>query len=153
MKCEVESKTKLLLLKEDRFRRRGCLYMQFTSNADVSQTGSALLWKDIEANLQSLNGKLGQFNLETTQYVVDLKANYLQMTRFDCTQPKSDGFGCTDGPVSLPRGAPLPPGVEPRTAWATAYFPLAGLGFNRDLDGDDLVAGVEAKDKSISLPD
>lgn len=152
-RCEVENQRKLYLEKDGPLAYRRCVFVRPVSNAQVRKTGHALLWRDTQSNLDSLNGKLGEFNLESAQYIVDSRGSYLRVVRFDCTQSTSDGKGCVGIDDSSVRDMQLPAEVEARIAWAKIYFRLAAPGFNKELNADNLTPGVEAKYKSVLLPD
>jgi hypothetical protein len=152
-RCEIEDQRKLYIEKEGPPASRRCVFVRPVSNAQVRKTGHALLWQDLRTNLDSLNGKFGEFNLESAQYVVDSRGSYLRVVRFDCTQTTSDGKGCAAIDDASVRDTQPPAGVEARIAWAKIYFRLAAPGFNKELNAENLTPGTETRYKSVLLPD
>jgi hypothetical protein len=148
-KCEGSEATSLYHIKDGDFNLRRCSLVSDISDKRFRESAVPALWTDVDASLRGLRGNLGQFNIESTLFVVNPKA-YLRISRFDCTQATPDGIGCQPLPDHSRQLALKAPGVESRIAWAKAYLPFAVTGFKRDLDDEDSLKTIQAK---TLLPD
>jgi hypothetical protein len=144
-KCETDGLTAIHGFKDGEFTLRRCMLVRAAPDTRLRQLGVAALWADIDKSMKSLGGVFGQFNIESTMFIVNQqRVDYLQITRLDCTLRNSDGLGCQPLPDGSRRAALEAPNVDVRIAWAKAYLPFAVTGFKRDLDEEDSLKTPQA---------
>ena len=149
--CEVESPRALLQVADGSFALRRCL---FVSELRPSQelNRSYAVSAQVKASLETLGATSAGFNLETAIYLVNARAAYMRIIRFDCVGAVGDGAKCPMLAKSSAAEAPASP-LEARLAWAKAYLTLSAEAFARDIPGRDLSPGAPAQGTSVKLPD
>jgi hypothetical protein len=149
VKCEGNEAPSFYSSKEGDFTLRRCSFVRAVADKQLRESAVPNLWQDVDASLRGLSRNFGQFNIESSIFVVD-RRDYLHIARFDCTQLKADGLGCEPIPDSTKQPSVKSPNVEARISWAKAYLPFAVAGFKSNLDDGDSLTTSQAK---TQLPD